>query len=138
MYKVKKSDLKGEIKNFPIEVVQKMVNKQVCQGNKADVGVFQKYAFNDKGKGGFEWSSTKEGYAFWRDIIGNLNFNVFFKKYPKKDNTDRPPLGVMPKFIWDRKRIDMIKGGIKRYIDADKPIPVDWITEYNGIIEGKK
>ena len=63
---------------------------------------------------------------------------MFFAKYPKKDNTDRPPLGVTPKFIWDRKRIDMIKNGIKRYINANKAIPVDWITEYNGIIEGKK
>ena len=35
-YKVKKEDLIGEIKDFPIEVVQKMVDYQVEQGNKAD------------------------------------------------------------------------------------------------------
>ena len=42
MYKVKQSDLIGDIKGFPIEVVQKMVERQVEQGNKADVTVFQK------------------------------------------------------------------------------------------------
>ena len=138
MYKVKQSDLKGQIEDFPIEVVQRMVECQAEQGNKANVGVFQKYAFTDDDNGGFEWSRTKEGHAFWRDIIGNINFDVFFKKYPKKDNTDRPPLGVMPKFIWDRKRIDMIKDGIKRYIDVNKAIPVDWIEEYNGLVRGNK
>lgn len=39
-YKVKESDLKGDIKDFPIEVVQAMVNEQVRQGNKADVAKF--------------------------------------------------------------------------------------------------
>jgi hypothetical protein len=101
------------------------------------VGVFQIDPSSCVDNGGFEWSRTKEGPAFWRDIIGNLNFDVFFAKYPKKDNTDRPPLGVMPKFIWDRKRIDMIKDGIKRYIDANKAIPADWIAEYNELVRNK-
>ena len=85
MYKVKQSDLKGQIEDFPIEVVQRMVECQAEQGNKADVGVFQKYAFTDNIHGGFDWSITKEGHAFWNAIIEWNNFHLFFEKYPKKE-----------------------------------------------------
>jgi len=40
--RVEKSDLIGDIEGFPIEVVQKMVDEQVAQGNSADASVFQK------------------------------------------------------------------------------------------------
>lgn len=83
MYKVKQSDLKGQIKDFPIEIVQKMVSKQVHQGNKADVGVFQICTSSCVDNGGFDWARTKEGSGFWNSIITNINFDVFFKKYPK-------------------------------------------------------
>lgn len=142
MYKVKKSDLKGQIKDFPIEVVQKMVEKQVHQGHKADVKVFQVNAIS--GWDGFVWARTIEGNSFWRNVIYQADFPLFFEKYPKKKekeepkgNTDKPPLGVMPKFIWDRKRIASLKEGIRRYLDADKPIPVDWTAEYNELVKGK-
>jgi len=212
MYKVKKSDLKGQIKNFPIEVVQKMVEKQVHQGHKADVKVFQ--VKSDSCWDGFEWARTIEGDSFWRNVIYQADFPLFFEKYPKKkekkepkginllnefeeslkkddlkksidilekiipdalehpleygintgkgvdyskldilpfmatssgtincktpkENKDRPPLGVMPKFIWDKKRIDMLKEAIKRYLDSDKAIPVDWAAEYNELVKGK-
>lgn len=42
MKKVKQSDLIGDIAGLPIEVVQKMCEEQVNQGNKFDVSVFQK------------------------------------------------------------------------------------------------
>ena len=140
MYKIKKSDLKGQIENFPIEVVQKMVEKQVHQGHKADVKVFQ--VKSDSCCDGFEWARTIEGDSFWRNVIYQADFPLFFEKYPKKKekkelkgNTDKPPLGVMPKSIWDRKRIAYIKEGIRRYLDADKDIPVDWVTEYNDLVK---
>ena len=78
-YKVKKEDLIGDIKNFPIEVVQKMVDYQVEQGYKADVTKFQickKY--------GFLWFKSKEGQEFWESVIVDMNFDLFFQKYPKK------------------------------------------------------
>lgn len=83
-YKVTEKDLIGEIKDFPIEVVQKMIEMQVEQGNKADVTVFQKYNFNGKNNGGFDWEITIDGRDFWENIIRNKNFVLFFKKYPKQ------------------------------------------------------
>ena len=60
MYKVKQSDLIGDIKGFPIEVVQKMVERQVEQGNKADVSIFQKRGDAAKWCGGFDFDETIE------------------------------------------------------------------------------
>ena len=78
-YKVKKEDLIGEIKDFPIEVVQKMIERQVEQGNEADVTVFQSNCW-----GGFVWEDTDERTDFWVSVIGGGNFDIFFKRYPKK------------------------------------------------------
>lgn len=86
IYKVEQNDLIGAIKDFPIEVVQKMVKEQVKQGNKADVSVFHNDATSDVFDGGFDWSKTNDGYDFWTDVIVNDNFELFFKKYPKKPN----------------------------------------------------
>ncbi len=85
MYKVTESDLVGEIKGFPIKVVQKMVNYQVEQGNKADVTVFQKHKCTGRVFKGFEWVETDEGIDFWNDVIRYENFHVFLEKYPKKE-----------------------------------------------------
>lgn len=40
-YTVTDNDLKGEIKDFPIEVVQKMVDRRIEQQGIADISVFQ-------------------------------------------------------------------------------------------------
>ena len=83
-YKVKKEDLIGEIKGFPIEVVQKMINYQVEQGNKADTKVFQVCVNAGYFKYGFIWCQTVEGMDFWEDVIYNKHFDLFFERYPKK------------------------------------------------------
>ena len=84
---VEQSDLIGAIKDFPIEVVQEMVNEQVRQGNKADVDVFQKNACRGGICGGFIWDRTVMGESFWCDVISNRKFNLFFQKYPKKQSS---------------------------------------------------
>ena len=88
IFKVEKSDLVGGIKNFPIEVVEKMIEEQVKQGNCPNVEVFQKYANADTADGGFNWSDTKDGDDFWMEVIDENNFDLFFEKYPKKNNTN--------------------------------------------------
>lgn len=82
-YKVEQSDLKGAIADFPIEVVEKMIERQVEQGNKPDATAFHRYASNDAIDGGFNWHDTIEGTQFWDNVIGYNNFDVFFEMYPK-------------------------------------------------------
>ena len=86
IFKVEQSDLVGDIKDFPIEVVEKMIEEQVKQGNCPNVEVFQNYANADTADDGFNWSDTKDGDDFWMEVIDNGNFELFFEKYPKKAN----------------------------------------------------
>lgn len=81
--KVTKKDLIGDLKNFPIEVVEKMLQKQYKQVNKKDITVFQTYKCSGKEYGGFRWEDTIEGLDFWSDVICQENFDRFFNIYPK-------------------------------------------------------
>lgn len=80
---VTEKDLIGEIKDFPIEVVEKMIERQVEQGNEADVRVFQEHKTSYSP--GFDWDETVEGFGFWNSIIDEKNFDLFFEKYPKEE-----------------------------------------------------
>jgi len=84
-YKIQQEDLIGQIAGFPLEVVQRMVEEQVKQGNKADVSVFQENEINSVSEGGFDWRGTSEGNDFWNKVIVGKNFVLFFEKYPKRD-----------------------------------------------------
>lgn len=68
------------------------------------------------------------------------DFNITDKWVDDKEievSTDhkKPLLGVMPKFIWDRKRIRVLSEAICRYADEKLPIPAEWIEEYNRLTE---
>lgn len=84
IYIVKQSDLIGQISDFPIEVVQKMVERQYAQNGVCDVSVFQRQ--KDSGSDGFCWASTPEGDFFWRQIINSKLWRLFFDTYPKLQN----------------------------------------------------
>lgn len=62
----------GQIKWFPMDVVYKMLDNQCLQGNKRDVKVFERNARADVEEGGFLWSSSKEGYDYWKEVMGFL------------------------------------------------------------------
>ena len=84
-YKVTEKDLIGQLKGFPIEVVHKMVDYQVEQGNEADVTVFQKDITSGEYRMGFTWNKTKELFVFWHNVIEFRHFDTFFEKYPKNN-----------------------------------------------------
>lgn len=82
-------DLTGSISNFPIEIVQHMVNEQVRQGNLPDVTVFQSIKTAGTFLKGFSWRNTKEGEDFWHAVIRACNFDLYFEKYPKQTNMEQ-------------------------------------------------
>lgn len=84
IFKVEQSDLVGGIKNFPIEVIEKMIEEQVRQGNLPNVEVFQENATSNVKHGGFDWYKSDDGSLFWTKIIEGVNFELFFERYPKK------------------------------------------------------
>lgn len=77
-------EYKGDLKEFPQEVVEKMLERQVEQGNKRDVTIFEQCKSISWRNGGFSWSTTKEGDDWWGKVIGNRNFDFFFERYPKQ------------------------------------------------------
>ena len=42
---------------------------------------------------------------------------------------EKPPLGLMPKFVWENNRRIAIEDAVKRYNMAKMPIPSSWIDE---------
>ena len=75
---------KGDIKDFPPEVVELMLQRQFEQTGKRDVSLFEKDRTIGKGVGGFTWDETIEDWVFWHNVIEDKKFQVFFEKYPKQ------------------------------------------------------
>jgi len=71
------------MKDFPKEIIDKMLEHQEAQGNKRDVTVFERDEAANASHGGFNWPNTPEGYDFWARVICKQNFEAFFMKYPK-------------------------------------------------------
>ena len=49
--------------------------------------------------------------------------------------TKRPPLGAKPKFLIDGQRIAELKETIIRFLQANWPIPEEFVAEYNQLTE---
>ena len=79
---ITEKDLIGQLEGFPIQVVEKMLERQVQQGNIENVTIFQHSVTADKSQGGFTWSDTAENQLFWIAVIDERKFDRFFQKYP--------------------------------------------------------
>lgn len=78
---------KGELEDFPKEVVDKMLHHQVQQGHPRNIKIFEEDNFANRDLGGFDWSLTveyDEDDNFWNEVINKRNFDLFFSVYPKK------------------------------------------------------
>lgn len=47
----------------------------------------------------------------------------------------KPPMGLKPKHIFKLTRLQDITEAINRYISAECIIPIEWVEEYNELIE---
>ena len=52
-----------------------------------------------------------------------------------KEQHIKPPLGVIPRDMWDRKRQKELAAAMERYLEAGEKIPKEWIDEYSEIID---
>ena len=48
--------------------------------------------------------------------------------------SQRPPVGLKPRYIHDGERIDEILRAIERYTDANMSIPKSWVDELRSLI----
>ncbi len=60
-------------------------------------------------------------------------------KLPVSGSAVEPPLGLMPKKFHDERvkveRFNEVCGAIARYYDAGLKINIEWIEEYNELVE---
>jgi hypothetical protein len=49
-----------------------------------------------------------------------------------------PPIGLKPKLVNRLERLNEVRGAIVRYYDAQLKIPIEWIEEYNELIDSTK
>lgn len=73
---------KGQLKGFPKEIIARMLECQEEQRNTRDISLFEGCRVI-----GFAWVDTKEKQNFWREVIMDKNFDLFFEKYPKQQET---------------------------------------------------
>lgn len=78
------SDAIKDIRDFPVQLIKKMVEKQIAQENKGDVTIFQNNRIATKENGGFNWSETEQGFDFWYRVIHHSFFDEFFDKFYRK------------------------------------------------------
>ena len=83
MIKLENYTPKGEIKDFPIEVIEWMLTEQVEQGNKQDVTVFERNKISELSTRGFDWERSKRLSAYDCSCIIGGNFCRFFDKFPR-------------------------------------------------------
>lgn len=70
----KKIEYNGQLKDFPENVVNAMLDEQERQGNPRDVTVFERNKLASTSIGGFEWSNTPDGAEYWAAIITKRRF----------------------------------------------------------------
>lgn len=55
-----------------------------------------------------------------------------------KEAKDKPPLGLMPKYLHDEKRFEDIRNAMGRYTDVGKVVPQEWIEEEKELLKVMK
>lgn len=90
--RVTKNDLKGEIADFPLEVVERMVECQEEQGNHPNVIIFQNHKDTPSRKGGFDWKETREGVGPWSAAINYKNFKPLLSLLEMEESNNNQTL----------------------------------------------
>jgi hypothetical protein len=137
-----------DIKCFPIEIVDKIIERQVEQGNEPDLAVFQRNICRNKRNGGFDWEDTVEGASFWYEVINKERFDVFFEKYPHYKETIISEYSNFKKvesnlrLMLKNKFSNILKNTNKEnptlisgFISDSHPVDIKiWTEDYNNIV----
>ena len=134
-------EYEGEIKDFPKEVVGKMLERQIEQGNPPDVSKFEEYKKSAHDSYGFDWSMSKEGFHFWKSVIEKENFDVFFEKYPKieKAKIEKAKYTTIDEFIaYNQSELQDMEKNNPPVFDALNDVLAELRVAYEGAKPVKK
>lgn len=73
----------GQIAGIPSAIYLKILDEQERQGNKKAYEPFMENRMANKSEGGFDYSSSKDGYDFWQRVLEEEDFENFFFRYPE-------------------------------------------------------
>ena len=85
--------------------------------------------------------ATKYGKMYINNFFEDENIKEFIKKYKDKNMEKKfnPPIGLIPKKHHDHntkfKRFNEVCGAISRYYTAGLQIDIEWVEEYNELVE---
>lgn len=87
---------------------------------------------NDKYKMS-QMSFDKNELLVLKDSIDEI-LNIGKEKIMSNDVKGKPPIGIMPKYIWDKQRINNLQQAIERYMVAGYNVPFELVDEYNDLV----
>jgi len=128
-----KCSYKGDLKNIADPIVHKMLEHQVTQGNPRDVSVFEKRRTTGRINGGFDWFETPEDYSFWKSVLNDGNYTLFFEKYPEP--AEAPQDAKVLVSVQDDELMDLLNR-IEAKLDQLLATPAD--TSCNGKQAGEQ
>lgn len=82
--------ISGAIDGYPIDVIELALCRGLSQRHTLEevVAELQRSRF-----GGFTWIDTPEGDAFWRRVMVEKEFDLFYERYPIN--------GCLNALLWD-------------------------------------
>ncbi len=116
-----------QFKDLPVEIQQRMLDEQERQGYPRNAKEFE-----GAPTGGFLWSKSVDGCAFWKKILLDGNFADFYAKYPKHPRLKAIPLHI--KILDSKKLLAYIAEKLlTQWHDEGRPkkVEIDWF-EYGG------
>ena len=75
-----------------------------------------------------------------KNTVELYKYNLALHQTDVRSSAIKPPLGLIPKKIHDEfvmvERFNEVCGAIARYYNAGMKIPIEWIEEYDELVEG--
>lgn len=69
------------------------------------------------------------------DLADTCNLSCMDARYLMKlpEHFEKPPLGIIPRYIWIEARINELYAAIARYGERGMPIPSEWVKELSDL-----
>ena len=129
----KEIDLYSIIKAFNLFRKGKFVDchefiEMIRKGVQGMENIERKFLFPDK----HEWQApfTKEIFTPKNHLLENIEVD-----FEQVSNAKKPPMRLMPKKLHTEQRFAEVCSAVTNYYNASKKIPVEWIEEYNELID---
>lgn len=130
---IKKTNLRWNmavVKDFPIHSIRRLSDNSVFSlGNKIES--VNRFIGHLGQISGFKIINGELG-------IETENYLLQLKEIreapiPEQKPVTKPPIGIIPEWLWKEQRLTELRDAIKRYCEANEAVPISWIAEEYGL-----